>query len=127
MKLYFSPKKIREIITAVEAGRGHVCPYTGDEWGVPEDNTPGLMLVGDEGIYIIGNEMCSESPMKSGLIAYAGGCNPTKDRNFRDLKELIWGGDDGAEFLSLEDAKALLLRGKKPFVEIAPTTITWGS
>jgi hypothetical protein len=43
MKLYFNKCKIREIIQAVENGTGHVVPYTGGFWGVPEDNTQGIM------------------------------------------------------------------------------------
>jgi len=126
MKLYFNKCKIREIIQAVENGTGHVVPYTGGFWGVPEDNTPGIMIVGDDGIYIIGNEKAEKSPVKSGLVAYARGCSP-RNPYYREMKEKIWGGDDSGEFLCLEDAKRLLLGGKAPYVEVTPTTLTWGS
>jgi hypothetical protein len=127
MKLYFKKATIVKIIAAVEAGTGHQRPYTGEPWGVPADYTPGILLVGDKGIYIIGNEEPEVAPIESGLVAYAKGCDPRKDRGWREMKEDIWGGDDGGEFLSLDEAKRLLLLGPRPFVEISETEIVYGS
>ena len=126
MKLYFDKTKVATILDAVAAGSGHVRPYTGEGWDDPEDNTPGIMLVGDRR-YLIGNESIDRAPVDSGLIAYAGGCDPEKDSFWREIKRVSFGDDDGAEFLSLEEARKILLAGRRPFVEITPDKIAWGS
>lgn len=127
MKLYFDPKKLAEIINATESGNGHIEPYTGPGWGTPEKNTPGLMLVGDRGVYILGNEAKRRSADDAGLVAYAKGCDPRIDNNWWSLKQATFGGDDGAEFIELNEAKRLLLTGDQPFVEITPEHVIWGS
>lgn len=127
MKLHFNRNKVAEVIAAVENGSGHVEPYTGEPWGTPERNRPGIMLVGDQGVYIIGNEDREQSPSESGLVAYAKGCDPKKDADWWERKNASFGGDDGAEFLSLEEAKRLLLGKARPFVEISPEQVAWGS
>jgi hypothetical protein len=43
------------------------------------------------------------------------------------MKQLTFGGNDGAEFLELEEAKRLLLVGVEPFVEFTPDQVTWGT
>ncbi|MGJ8653019.1 MAG: DUF3085 domain-containing protein [Opitutaceae bacterium] len=127
MKLYFEKAKVAAVIAAVENGTGHQVPYTGEPWGKPEDHSPGIMIVGDDGVYIIGNEDAEEAPIKSGLIAYAKGCNPRVDEDWWGNKRASFGGDDGAEFLELEEAKRLLLLGQEPFVEFTPNQVIWGS
>ncbi len=127
MKLYFEKAQVATVIAAVENGTGHQVPYTGEPWGCPEDNSPGIMIVGDQGVYIIGNDNAEEAPIKSGLIAYAVGCNPSVDEDWWEMKQMTFGGDDGAEFLELEEAKRLLLLGQEPFVEFTPEQVIWGS
>ncbi|WP_269522617.1 DUF3085 domain-containing protein [Coraliomargarita parva] len=127
MKLYFDKNKITEIIAATESGTGHIEPYTGDDWGVPERKTPGLMLVGDQGVYLMGNEQKEKSASELGLVAYAKGCDPRIDKNWWENKQAFFGVDDGAEFLSLEEAKHCLLAGERPFVELTPESVVWGS
>ena len=127
MKLYFKKSEVAKVIQAVEKGSGHQVPYTGEPWGCPEDHTPGIMVVGDQGVYIIGNEDSNGAPVKSGLIAYAKGCNPSVDSDWWKLKQVAFGADDGAEFLALDDAKRLLLGGRRPFVELSPEQVAWGS
>jgi hypothetical protein len=126
MKLYFDKEKVAAVIEAAENGTGHQVPYTGEPWGCPDDNSPGIMIVGDQGVYIIGNEDAEEAPIKSGLIAYAKGCNPRVDSDWWENKRASFGGDDGAEFLLLEEAKRLLLLGKRFFVELSPEQVVWG-
>lgn len=127
MKLYFDKNKVSEIIAATENGSGHHVPYTGNGWGRPEDTSPGLLIVGDQGVYIIGNEDTKEAPLTSGLIAYATGCDPRIDKNWWPLKQATFGLDDGAEFLSLDDAKRLLLLGERSFLEFTDEEVIWGS
>lgn len=126
-RLYFNRSKISKILAAVESGTEHRNPFATALDGKERMREPGILLVGDRGIYIIGNEKRSMSPAKSGLIAYASGCDPRKNPDWSYQKDLIWSGDDGAEFLSLDEAKDCLLSGKHPFVDITPTTLSWGS
>ncbi|MDQ8195675.1 hypothetical protein QEH59_14670 [Coraliomargarita sp. SDUM461004] len=62
MKLYFDLKKLAAVIDAV--GSGHVEPYTGEAWGTPERNPPGIMVVGDQGVYVIGNDDLNLNQMR---------------------------------------------------------------
>ena len=73
-----------------------------------ESTEPTLMIVGDDGVYIM--------PGGSGLwgkekvIAYAEGCNPKEDE-FDDwwaLKGSTWGGDDGVEPLKVKEIQPIL-------------------
>lgn len=131
MKLTFNKAKLMEIVAAVESGSGHCVPYTGGEWeeftGKKEDNTPGLILVGDQGVYFVGNHNDGEAPAKSGLICYADQCNPDTCHDWWEVKDATFGGDDGAEFLSLEEAKRALLAKARPYVELSPTQLVFGS
>ena len=43
------------------------------------------------------------------------------------MKQLTFGGNDGAEFLELEEAKRLLLVGMEPFVEFTSEEVIWGT
>ena len=70
-RLYFNRSKISKILAAVESGTGHRNPFATAFDGKERMREPGILLVGDRGIYIIGNEKRSVSPAKSGLIAYA--------------------------------------------------------
>jgi hypothetical protein len=127
MKLYFDKVKVAAVIEAAENGIGHQVPYTGEPWGRPADYRPGIMVVGDQGVYLIGNDDADVAPLKSGLIAYAVGCNPAVDEDWWEMKQLTFGGNDGAEFLELEEAKRLLLVGLEPFVEFTPDQVIWGT
>jgi hypothetical protein len=63
MKLYFEKMKVAEIIAAAENGTGNQVPYTGEPWGRPADDTPGIMVVGDQGVYLIGNDDADVAPL----------------------------------------------------------------
>ena len=75
-------------------------------WG--DDVGPGLVLVGDQGVYFMAH--CDRGKMPEGgwPVAYAKGCHPKLDADFYDNKRAIWGGDDGAEFFPLDDVIGLL-------------------
>jgi hypothetical protein len=55
MILTFERKILLQIVAAVESGTGHKVPYTGEGCSRPLGITPGLLLVGDEGVYLLGN------------------------------------------------------------------------
>lgn len=63
---------------------------------------PQILLVGDEGVYIM-----TGGPKKGAPIAYALGCDPEKDEfdDWWELKRATFGGDDGVEHLGAEDIK----------------------
>lgn len=71
---------------------------------VPGDPGPGLILVGDHGVYLMSNGEpgLMKEDGKSHVVAYAEGLNPTADPDdfsWYDTKRSIYGGDDGADFL----------------------------
>lgn len=62
---------------------------------------PGLILVGDQGVYLISNSRNQQKlPGKKSLdVAYARGANPDVDEDFYEMKRAMFGGDDGTQFL----------------------------
>lgn len=126
MILTFDPEIILQIVAAVEAGSGHTVPYTGEGWSCPLETTPGLLLVGDEGVYLLGNHQ--SEPDEPALIAYANEAN-TKRMGFheyRSVKEASFGGDDGALFLDLETVKSSMLAKAIPFIDLTPESYGLG-
>lgn len=114
MKLHFSKSHLLRIIQTVKAGSSHHVPYTGGDWGCPEKTTPGLILVGDQGIYIIGNHKHDKSPTDDGLVAYAKECDPHHVEDWYDIKRATFGGNDGCIFLPQEEAENWLAKGDAP-------------
>jgi len=78
----------------------------------PETDKPGLWLGGDQGVYLMSNGDPSlrephEIEAESGsLMAYAEECNPRKlsFNEWRDNKDASYGGSDGTDFISMEEA-----------------------
>ena len=64
----------------------------------------GLWLVGDEGVYLMPN---TEGETRT--IAYAKECDPTKldFDEWWNVKRASFGGDDGVEFISIEEIERL--------------------
>ena len=62
----------------------------------------GLWLVGDEGVYLMPN---TEGETRT--IAYAKECDPTKSDDWWEVKRATFGGDDGVEFISLEEIERI--------------------
>lgn len=123
-RLYFDKSHLIKIVNAVKAGNGHHVPYTGPDWGVEEDTTQGLQLVGDRGVYLMGNHKHESAPSEMGLVAYATGCHPDKDEFWYENKRMSFGGDDGANFIPLTDADRWLSCGNYPYVEITPKSLS---
>lgn len=76
---------------------------------------PTLTLVGDSGLYLLGNQISDEPASKSGHLVYAKGCNPSSDDDFYDEKQRIWGGDDGSVSIPLEWVDLAVKAGKRRF------------
>ncbi|MFT9115140.1 MAG: DUF3085 domain-containing protein [Acetobacter malorum] len=95
------------------------------------DDTPipaGLMLVGDQGVYLMSNGTpCLPDPAGSlNLVAYAKEADPRgSSDDWYDVKLASFGGDDGAEFLSAEVIRqALEATGDGPvWIDVNPTDI----
>ena len=65
---------------------------------------PGLILVKDEGIYLLSNGQIpvGQSPKSLGLLSYAIGFDPKRDVNVWERARRAMGGDDVAEAIGLE-------------------------
>lgn len=127
MILTFEKNKILEIVAAVEAGTGHLVPYTGEGWSCPLETTPGLLLVGDEGVYLIGNEKTERD--KPNLVAYANESNPRRMDFYqcRRAKEASFGSNDGIIFFDLKTVKSSLLANSFPYILFTSDKICLGS
>ena len=104
MILKFSRRKVKEMVAYEKGHEPARKPYTGEGWGCEAEHARGLNLVGDRGIYLICNNSGGVAPSTSGRLAYALECNPEK-QGFEDwwnVKQVAFGGDDGAEFIPLE-------------------------
>lgn len=94
-RLTFPVAAVAAEIEAVRRAPAHR-PH-GDESG------PGFWLVGDQGVYLMGNqERAALAPGESYPIIYAREC-PKGDWN---AKVAIYGGDDGVDFLPLAQVEA---------------------
>ena len=101
----FPIKDIRALIESVKKGSGHRVAYTGGSWegSPPLDTTPSLEVVGDEGIYVMGNH----KEHKPGDEVYSREANPNSDDCWGS-KRYIFGGDDGIVSISLKDVEDIL-------------------
>ena len=76
-----------------------------------QDTGKGLWLVGDEGVYLMPNTVGSKR-----TIVYARECDPTK-LEFDDwwvVKGITFGGDDGIEFINIDEIERLSASPPKP-------------
>ncbi|GLK53518.1 MULTISPECIES: DUF3085 domain-containing protein [Alphaproteobacteria] len=92
---------LRAEVSAVNAAKEHK-PFWGEEVG------PGLMLVADQGVYLMGWQVRPDTPAgQRAPVAFANGCHPDGDPDWYDTKVRIIGGDDTAEFLPIDVFKDL--------------------
>ncbi len=103
MKITFVKKDLQRLVEQTKAAPKCHVPYTGGAWGSPEKTTPGLNLVGDDGVYWMSNRLGEDnhSDVKSGgstkNVIHALEC-PAGDW---EAKRRAFGGDDGVEFVEL--------------------------
>ena len=85
-----------------------------DQWRQPytEDrpSTPGLQLIGDQGVYLMAGVDFDVQPKRDGDpeqadVLYAEECNPHTQEfdEWWDVKQDTFGGDDACEWLELSD------------------------
>jgi len=102
MKLHFPWPEVAKILDEVRAAK-RAKPLYGEKTG------KGLWLVGDEGVYLMPNTVGDTR-----TIAYAKECDPTKCKfdDWWNVKRATFGGDDGVEFISIEEIDGLLIPAK---------------
>lgn len=88
------------------ANGGFRNPYYGLKPG--EGERPGLWLVGDNGVYIMSNGRLAEGVRL--LVVYSEECHPVGNPDWFDYKRRHFGGDDGIEFIDVEQLVPLIDR-----------------
>jgi hypothetical protein len=103
-KVHFDKSMVIRLIEHAKLAPKHQAPF-----GSKDPAVPALILVGDDGIYLLSNgQYPGEKPPY--LAAYARECNP-KTMDFDTwwaAKQEIFGGDDGAEHVPLADVEPAL-------------------
>lgn len=68
-----------------------------------EHNTPALLFVKDEGIYLMSNGSPRDNleGQEKSYVTYADGCNPTIDDHWWETARELVGGDDFVEVIEL--------------------------
>lgn len=82
---------------------------------------PHLLLVHDDGVYLMSNGVYGEgqTAASTGLIAYAQGCDPRKDTHWYDTARDLVGGDDFVEYLPwAREIKSKCVTGKDIVIEM---------
>ncbi|MDX5412815.1 MAG: DUF3085 domain-containing protein [Rhodobacterales bacterium] len=82
----------------------HACTAPEHSQFYGEKVGPALMLVGDQGVYLMSNGIprfqAEGKPEGHSFVAYAEGCDPTLDEEeWWENKRYLFGGDDGADAL----------------------------
>lgn len=95
-----------------------------------EDRRGGLLLVGDQGVYLMSNGVPilqrPGAPAGHSKVVYANGINPNTDEDWYDRKRATFGGDDGAEFIDAAAVRTLIKQFPDAThldVALTPTTI----
>jgi len=108
MLLRFKKSEVQVLLDHAKSATSHRDPYSNDR-----NAPPALLLVGDDGVYLMSNGLPtlladgtegSASADSKAYIVYAEECNP-ETMAFEDwweVKNESFGGDDGVEFLEAE-------------------------
>ena len=95
-------------------------PYLATSKDIDPTKIPaGLWLVGDQGVYLMSNAPFDEEAAKNNAhIAFADEVNPETMEfdDWYDNKQMIFGADDGVEFLSAEMLEEALSSGAEKLV-----------
>jgi len=100
-RLRFQADQLRPLIAHAKAAKKH-----GKGWGDKGEAQPCLILVHDEGVYLMSNGnpgLMKPAPAKGHVVVYAEGLDPTaRDRGqvWEDARDAV-GGDDFAEYLPI--------------------------
>ncbi|MCP1761961.1 DUF3085 domain-containing protein [Bradyrhizobium japonicum] len=88
-------------------------PKTGKPMTKPVP-APSVLLVHDQGVYLMSNGEPRDVISQTSFVAYARGCHPIADSDWWETSRALVGGDDFSETLPwAAEFKALLDRGAK--------------
>ncbi len=89
--------------------------YFNPDWQqIDVDNvSPQLLLMADYGVYIISNISSDTSPIDRGMICYAQGCHPEKDKGFARKQKALFGEEGGSLNVPLKWLKQAEKAGKQ--------------
>ncbi len=108
MMLTFSIAAVREVIARgisdAQANDGFSSPYTDLVPGNYE--CPGLLIVGDHGVYIHSNGKLADG--EKPLVFYAEECDPRTNDDWHEIKCRTYGFDDGVDFIAAQSLEALI-------------------
>jgi hypothetical protein len=118
-RLVFKGSEVRKLIDDSKNATERTIPYVGPNKDVPV----GLILVKDDGVYLISNAVTEKPPSETGLIAFAKGLNaPSKlDRldarseQYDKIRRAV-GGDDFAEAVNLNPSTEQLIVDGMDFI-----------
>lgn len=110
MKLHFPWNEIEKLIEEVDTATTARTLYE-------EKTGKGLWLVGDQGVYLMPNTTDGIHHAKLGkddrrLVVYARECSLDRD-DWWETKRQSFGGDDGVEFLDLNEIRELAAHGSQ--------------
>lgn len=112
MNLTFDIQALQASAEHTRTSKGHNSLY--DD---PATVGAGLWLVGDHGVYFMSNGTGKRPP-----VVYAKECNPdVSPRDWYDVKQSTFGGDDGAIFVPLASVQSWFDSGGK-VVKVSFTT-----
>lgn len=94
--LRFKTAQVRAEVERCKQGTQWQAPYGGTGEG-----KPGLWLVGDQGVYLMGND--AERKPKENRPVYAVGIDPDIDEDWYDEKVDTFGGDDGVDDFDIDE------------------------
>jgi Protein of unknown function (DUF3085) len=119
MQLHFFKQDVRKLLEHTKESEEHVPIY-----GKVSTLRPGLLIIRDEGIYLMSNgkpglfqdgAFEQATPDNPAFVVYATECNPLTlpFEEWRRVKEQSFGSDDGVDFLGTDFIEAALLRPGK--------------
>lgn len=73
----------------------------------------GVVLVGDQGIYLMPEKFVDELRRR---VVYAAGTNPDVDEDWYDEKRNLYGGDDGVDTVGTVEEILRIAKAAKKFV-----------
>lgn len=117
-------KVIERGIADAKANGGFRLPH--GDFSPAAQASPGLWLVGDQGVYIIANGKLPKGDKP--FVVYSEQCHPRGDIDWWDYKRRHFGADDGVEFIAAEQLIPLFdrnLRATHLNVQLTETEITF--
>lgn len=110
-KLTFKTAEVRPLLDHAKAASEHRPTYG-------QDPIPSLLLVGDQGVYLMssGIPMLAKEKGEGSQVAYAEGTDPNGgDDDWYDNKRALYGGDDGVDAIPLHMFEQAMARDKETF------------